>query len=131
MLGGLSSNGRATGDVLAGMATALQGTLLERAIDIALSAQSANAPDTESRALAALLPMMARRSVDDARRAGANSGGGPGGAGAHSGAGECSGRGVGAAGGGRPRHLVRCDPRSGDAYASGRVPRSRRTDADG
>jgi hypothetical protein len=69
LLGRVRSYPGPVADALAGMAASLEGTLLDRAIEIALSLSSARDPEASAPALAALLPALARRSVADARRA--------------------------------------------------------------
>jgi len=59
----------AIAEALEGMAAGLEGQALERAVAISLSLESTNWPEGESRALAAVLPRLARHGVDEARRA--------------------------------------------------------------
>jgi hypothetical protein len=69
LLGRVRSHARTVAAALAGMAPTLEGTLLDRAIEIALSLTSTYDPEASAPALAALLPVLAGRSVADARRA--------------------------------------------------------------
>ena len=59
----------ATPQALAAMAPMLEGTLLERGIDVALSLQGDFYDDSSAVALAALLPVLARQSLEAARLA--------------------------------------------------------------
>ena len=59
----------AIGETLVDIASGLEDAPLEEALRISLSLESENWPEGEARALAAVLPRLARRSVEDARRA--------------------------------------------------------------